>query len=519
MAYIRIKYRRVILRKTLSVILFFPAWITLDLIKRGSKLMKYRIFVIILILSTFITGCKMFITSTSDSPPVMIPPNLDENGWTLLDDSHADKIYVSSSQGSDDNPGTEDEPYKTINNALKQLEAGGWILLKRGDTFNEPINNWVNGISESQRTVFTAYGDVEQSRPIIDPMGSDAVKLTGAGVTPDRVEHVAITSIHLRQSRNNPNSSAWDGTPVKGNGIVVLRPGKDLLIEDVKVEFFSQGLNLQGSSASSPLSNLMIRRSVIVDSYSPASVGHSQGIFMRFAYSPLIEENIIDHNGWNDSVSGAQRTKFNHNVYIQRDCLNPVFRNNITSRASSHGFQMRPGGSATGNLVMNNSIGGYISNNNFNSVSVVEMMNNVAIHASVEPVTDSILGWGLALNATPDTLPPTTPLFRNNIMAHSPGEPENGATNPEDLIPLYQGLVQRDNIVYKWGNTPSDPGPFVDPERSIETYMASLGYQETTMEAFLDKARELRRYYWEREFTAEAVVEYFQEGFALSSTQ
>jgi len=232
----------------------------------------------------------------------------------------------------------------------------------------------------------------------------------------------------------------------------------------------------------------MIRRSVIVDSYSPASVGHSQGIFMRFAYYPLIEENIIDHNGWNESVSGAQRTKFNHNVYIQKDCLNPVFRNNITSRASSHGFQMRPGGSATGNLVMN-------SNNNFNSESVVEMMNNVAIHASVEPVTDSILGWGLALNATPDTLPPTTPLFRDNIMAHSPGEPENGATNPEDLIPLYQGLVQRDNIVYKWGNTPSDPGPFVDPERTIETYMASLGYQETTMEA-----------------------EYFQEGFALSST-
>jgi len=474
--------------------------------------MKNTIFIIVLLFLIILTGCTLGHISVSDPAP--IPPNLDENGWTLIENSNADKIYVSSSQGSDNNPGTENEPFRTIKKALELLDSGDWILLKRGDTFNEPINNWVNGISESQRTVFTAYGDVELPRPIIDPMGSDAIKLTGAGVTPDRVEHVAITSIHLRQSRNNPHSSAWDGSPVKGNGIIVLRPGKDFLIEDVKVEFFSQGLNLQGSSESSPLKNIKIRRSVIVDSYSPASVGHSQGIFMRFAYNPLIEENIIDHNGWNESVSGAQRTKFNHNVYIQKDCLNPVFRNNITSRASSHGFQLRPGGSATGNLVMNNSIGGYISNNNFNAESVVQMKDNVAIHASVKPVKDSILGWGLALNATPDTRPPSTPVFKDNIMAHSPGEPENGATNPEDLIPLYQGLVQRDNIVYKWGNIPSDPGPFVDPERSIETYMESLGYQDTSMEAFLGKARDIRRYYWQREFTAAAVVAYFQEGFA-----
>lgn len=446
--------------------------------------------------------------------PRPIAPDLDEEGWTVLDDEGATRIYVSSSEGRDDNPGTEDEPLQTIHQALEQLQAGDWILLKRGDVFNQGIGFWVNGTSETDRTVFTAYGEENQPRPVIDPEGGDAVKLTGAGVTPDTVEHVAFVSIHLRQSQNNPKSDAWSGAPVKGNGMVVLRPGNDLLIEDVKSEFFSQGLNLQGSSASSALHGIQLRRSVVVDSYSPASEGHAQGVFLRFAYNPLLEENVIDHNGWNEGVSGAHRTKFNHNVYIQKDCLNPVFRNNITSRASSHGFQLRPGGSATGNLVLNNSIGGYVSNNNFDAASVVEMVGNVAIHGSVEPVVDSILGWGLALNATPDQLPPTTPLFEDNIIAHSPGGPENGATNPEDLSPIYEGWVVRDNIVYDWGNTDSDPGPFVDPDRTIETYMASLGYEDATLEAFLGEAREMRRFYWEPAFTAEAVVEYFQEGFA-----
>jgi hypothetical protein len=70
----------------------------------------------------------------------------------------------------------------------------------------------------------------------------------------------------------------------------------------------------------------------------------------------LIEENLFDHNGWNESMPGAGADIYSHNLYIDNDNTGVVVRGNIIANASSHGLQLRPGGSVVGNLFVRNSI-------------------------------------------------------------------------------------------------------------------------------------------------------------------
>ena len=64
-----------------------------------------------------------------------------------------------------------------------------------------------------------------------------------------------------------------------------------------------------------PIQYVALRRNVIADAYSTNS--HSQGIYADHVRRMLLEENVIDHNGWNESVNFASATIFNHNIYLQ----------------------------------------------------------------------------------------------------------------------------------------------------------------------------------------------------------
>ncbi len=60
---------------------------------------------------------------------------------------------------------------------------------------------------------------------------------------------------------------------------------------------------------------------------------------------------------------------------------------------------------------------------------------------------------------------------------------------------------------------------YPDPERSIETYMRTLGYEGTDEELyarFFREARTMRRGAWRAEFTARKINAYFREGFAMT---
>lgn len=82
--------------------------------------------------------------------------------------------YVSSSSGSDANPGTQAQPFQTIAkvNGLS-LAPGDSVLFKRGDTWNEQLIPAASGASGSP-TTFDAYGS--GAAPVLTPV----INLAGA---------------------------------------------------------------------------------------------------------------------------------------------------------------------------------------------------------------------------------------------------------------------------------------------------------------------------------------------------
>src|SRR5688500_20196061 len=95
-----------------------------------------------------------------------------------------------------------------------------------------------------------------------------------------------------------------------------------------------------------------MRRSVITDAWS--SSGKSQGMYIHRTSRLVLEQNLIDHNGWNGDVSGAQQNIYSHGVYFSSDNSGVVMRGNIVSDSSSHGVQARSGGTNEDNVFLRN---------------------------------------------------------------------------------------------------------------------------------------------------------------------
>src|SRR5690348_8973015 len=83
------------------------------------------------------------------------------NQWSVFtqDTSKGQKIYVSSSQGNDSNSGLDfNNPVKTLSHAKALMRDGhpDWLLLRRGDTWNEPIGVWTkSGVSQQDPMVIS----------------------------------------------------------------------------------------------------------------------------------------------------------------------------------------------------------------------------------------------------------------------------------------------------------------------------------------------------------------------------
>ena len=99
-------------------------------------------------------------------------------GWTVFTPSADTRtVYVSSSLGNDSNNGlSEAAPKRTIaaGKALMRDNFPDWLLLKCGDTWDEPIGTWPNsGRSLTEPTLISSYGTGE--RPFLRTGTSDGV--------------------------------------------------------------------------------------------------------------------------------------------------------------------------------------------------------------------------------------------------------------------------------------------------------------------------------------------------------
>jgi hypothetical protein len=177
-----------------------------------------------------------------------------------------------------------------------------------------------------------------------------------------------------------------------------------LVLEDNKVTFYGQNVMIEPPGGAS---NVNIRRNIIANVYTTSGagiccdnmstgfyiVGYSRGPFNFF-------ENLFDHNGWNDTVSGAISDIFRHNYYIKEGSPPALFVGDISTNDAS-GAQGRTGGAYSNSLYVkdpiatNYDVGGGDSND--------------------MPRDGRCRGGGLDLN-TGSAAPGTQ--ITNNIIAH-----------------------------------------------------------------------------------------------------
>jgi len=452
---------------------------------------------------------KKLIESLEDRRLLSVSVGAD--GWTNLGASSDSRlIYVSSSGGSDSNPGTQAKPIKSLVRAktLVRDKMPDWVLLKRGDTWNESFPDWtVSGRSASELSVITAYGT--GARPKILTGSGGGITIAQKYSYP--LNHVAVTGLHF-----NANTYNGSNGTVKTAGIRVMRKGSNILLEDNFIQGFKDNIVIDPDGS---LTGVKIRRNVIVDAFNAQQVGngHAQGIYGGpNADGTLIEENILDHNGWKEGVYKAGPTFFNHSIYFNTGSSGLVVRGNIITRSSLRGVLSRGGGIVENNVLAQNPVAIQVG---YGSSTV---QNNVILEGK-DLAGQQELGKGI------EAFSMNQFLARNNVIAHetSTGVYNNIAVN---VMSGVGGGQITGNTIYNWqngikkvsgsfnitGNKINATG-YTDPNRLLGKYNATLG-KPGTLEAFVASARNQSRTSWDSRYTAKSAGNYVRAGFNIAAS-
>jgi hypothetical protein len=285
----------------------------------------------------------------------------------------------------------------------------------------------------------SSYGTA-QERPLLrtgESSGFDGFQET-------HNDDLAIVGLHF-----------WAHTFTGGHGnprgIQLYGSVRDFLLEDCCIQAFDTNIVIQGTpDESGRHRDIAIRRNVIVDAYSTTK-SNAEGIYVSGTDGLLIEENVIDHNGWRDDVPGSTPNWFRHNVYIQNGCTGVVFRGNIV--AGTDGLQQRPGGLCENNLFLRNALAlqfGSGTTPEPNGVTGTVRQNVVLDGRDID--AGNPRGWGLITGNVVDGR------FEHNIVAHNATGTapnpwvlnfDNGNGNPRGM----KNCVFDHNIVYDWGSS------------------------------------------------------------------
>ncbi|HEV2296611.1 MAG TPA: right-handed parallel beta-helix repeat-containing protein [Tepidisphaeraceae bacterium] len=271
------------------------------------------------------------------------------DGWTEITPSADTRIvYVSSSAGSDSNGGLSSRaPVKTIAKARTLLRNGSpdQMLLRRGDAWTENLANWkLSGRNSDEPMVIGAYGS--GARPKLNT--GTTVGFTNSAA----VAHLAIMGVHFHAHTRDTADTNYNGTTAGDYGFRSHGPLDNVLIEDAVFDDYEYNLSITGYNAT--ITNFTLRRSIVTDAWSID--GKAQGMYVSKTNRVLLEENLFDHNGWNEDVSAAKANMYSHGIYMSRSNENVVVRGNIISNSSSHGIQARSGGTIENNLFLRNPI-------------------------------------------------------------------------------------------------------------------------------------------------------------------
>ncbi|SMF65765.1 hypothetical protein SAMN02745866_04227 [Alteromonadaceae bacterium Bs31] len=460
------------------------------------------------------------------APP--FPTDTDNTGFTKITPSSDTRvIFVSDSVGDDNNTClSAEDPCKTIDAGAKKMRAGyaDHLRLKRGDTwFEQDLQSVPSGRSASEPQVVYFYGD-DGKRPNIESSTNTLHKYDLKNVSFIGINFSAYTLI--------------SGHPeFTGNGhpkLFFLGPNHNIRFEDNVFDHFE--LVFQQWSDGRP-ENITLHRNIWTGSYANTTSlaqtpNRPSNLYAEGVEVLTITENIVDHGGWHDTTPNAGANMYNHNLYIQAgtDGNKLLLENNIITRASSHGAQLRQGGLARNNFFGRNAIGLLLG---YNKVPLpagtrAYMFDNVASeghsmikgdNACAGPNLCTPALWGLEF----DRNGPADYQTKNNIVS-------NTAPNDTDWQGFYNGLVKAGyhfhgdesqaiqasgNIEWNWSFDGQGAGPnYKDPGRTLGDYNESLG-GKNSFDEFMETALNRPLQTWDERYTADKINAYIRAGFEL----
>ena len=247
-----------------------------------------------------------------------------QDGWTVITPSpDTQKIHVSSSAGDDTNDGRLEHPVATLARGAAMLRDGypDWLLLKRGDVWNERIKlnrGWkvpLSGRSHDEPIYVGPYSPPDTSPPDTGPPDSRPLLQR----TPTESAGVGGTMIFVVvQDLNLQGVQASTAIGLEGDS-------HHVTFEGIAAVGFKVGLRTSGTD-DLPMHHIQVRRCVIAGS-------KSLGAYLNYTDDLLVEECVWDDNG-------TDKTR-EHNIYKSRGGKRQVYRGNIFSRGSNHGLKMR----------------------------------------------------------------------------------------------------------------------------------------------------------------------------------
>lgn len=275
---------------------------------------------------------------------------------------------------------------KVIGTAGSQtLRAQGWIKIKgeasgdagsqvdppAGDAAVHPgddIQAAINRLGDGDTLTINAgtydIDTIELRKNVsLVGVGMPTIRTTGDGIYVAGADDLVISGLHLinkPRAAYKPDTKSWNA-----GGIVLRNESSNVTIEDCTIEYYKFNIVVEATGGDDKRHrNITIKGNRILNAYGHWDgniAGHSSGLYAHKVVGLDIIGNVFDHNGWCEKVSGAGATKFNHNVYIQKgaNTLGINVRGNLFARASSHGLQLRPGGSMVGNLFWQNAYGAF----------------------------------------------------------------------------------------------------------------------------------------------------------------
>ena len=490
----------------------------------------------------------------------------DESGIPLIEWSAlgttADtvKIYVSSSntQASDMNDGlSADKPMKTLAMAKKKLRYGkpDWLMLKQGDTFNETLSGVYGGQSIDAPMVITSYcDDNDKTKCGLRPSVIADTGLEFQNARTQSIQFVAIVGLHFKTASYMGNENQTDAgfTAI----VAVYKNGTGILIEDCFIEKFRRGIFFytDGDPKATFIQDVVVRRNAIVDTWTDATPLNATAYnvygFDRKSNAisisgvggnTLIEENLFDHNGYNEARPAA--LKMGHNSTIARRGgtfgAGFVVRRNLFFRGGQEGINMENGGQASDNLFIEiptpisqgmKHQDAYIKDGNKDIWMYSSIPSIITNNVVMESTRSDAWADGSGINVFK---PDAKGRIEGNVVANrtstTGGTPSgiacddpvnsNAERTPDDGD--CSKISIKDNVIANWpaGFTidgkviapVSTASALVDATRDVESYMASLKLSSDKM-AFLARARLQSKAGWDKRFMAPAVNAHIREG-------